>query len=116
MYLSKTWVVPGAGHTDELGFLFHSELTPSITPECLEDRSLRSFVELWTNFASYGNPTPENNKSKYLQGKSWIPLGEMDGLPVFDIGSTLEMKEDIPERDRMDVWWKVLNQWPLKKF
>lgn len=99
---------------DELGYLFHSELTPVITPESLEDRSLRSFVELWTNFASYGNTTPEDNK--YLQGKSWIPLGGLDKLPVFDIGCTLEMKEDIPERGRMDVWWKILNRWPLKKF
>lgn len=104
--LRKTF--SGAGHTDELGYLFHSELTPSITPESLEDRSLRLFVELWTNFASYGNPTPED--------KCWTPLGRLDRLPVFDIGSTLEMKEDIPERGRMDVWWKILNRWPLKKF
>lgn len=106
----------GVGHSDELGYLFHTSITPEIVPGSLEDRSVRTFVDLWTNFAIYGNPTPKQNQSQYLQGISWSPLGKLGNMPVLDIGDSLKVKDDIPERHRMDVWKSILMLWPLRKF
>ncbi|XP_066249768.1 protein disabled isoform X3 [Euwallacea similis] len=102
---------PGAAHTDELGYLFNSTITPAIIAGSLEDRSMRRFVELWTNFARYGNPTPIGTNLNV----TWEAVSSEDNIRVLDIGSELQMK-DIPEKSRLEVWWGLLKKWPLIKF
>lgn len=101
---------PGVCHADDIGYLFHSDITPEVRPGSLEDRNVRNFVELWTNFAEYGNPTP-NDKLNVL----WEPVTSEKNIKLLDIGEKLVFK-DIPERDRLDVWWKIFEKWPIVKF
>ncbi|XP_066249783.1 esterase B1-like [Euwallacea similis] len=103
---------PGVGHSDELGYLFHSSLTPPITPGSIEDKSMRKFVDLWTNFARNGNPALSQNSGS----PSWLRVKEEKHIAVMDIGTELEMKRDIPERNRLEEWWKILDKYPLRTF
>lgn len=76
----------------------------------MEDVSVRRFVELWTNFATFGDPTPSG--SHLVQ---WEPVTREDNIRVLDIGEKLVMK-DIPEQARLNVWWELLSKWPFVKF
>ncbi|CAH1125936.1 unnamed protein product [Ceutorhynchus assimilis] len=99
---------PGTCHGDELGYQFSSIITPTVEPGSLEDRSIRTFAELWVNFATYGNPTPHSNKL-------WKPVKMNQPIQVFDIGQTTGMI-NIPERERLDVWGKIFQKWPIVRF
>ncbi|CAG9768088.1 unnamed protein product [Ceutorhynchus assimilis] len=99
----------GVCHGDELGYLFSADITPPVTPDSLEDCSIRHFVELWTNFAIHGNPT-QNTKS----GEAWEPV-QKDNIKVYDIGKISKMTVP-PEVNRLEVWRKILKTWPLVDF
>lgn len=101
---------PGVSHEDDLGYLFHSDITPEIKPGSLEDKSVRTFVELWTNFAEYGNPTPDD-KLNVL----WKPVKSEEHIKLLDIGENLAFK-DIPEQKRVEVWSDILKTWPPVRF
>ncbi|XP_050293111.1 uncharacterized protein LOC126733761 [Anthonomus grandis grandis] len=101
---------PGVCHGDELGYLFDSEVRVQIQPGSIEDKSIRNFVNLWTNFAIHGNPV-EN-----MPGVTWKPVENSGNIKVLDIGEELKFLE-MPEKDRMDVWQReILNRWPLVRF
>ncbi|CAG9764858.1 unnamed protein product [Ceutorhynchus assimilis] len=108
--LHKTHL-PGACHADDLGYLFKSDITPEITPGSLEDKFIRIFVELWTNFATFGNPTA-NSKLNV----SWEPLVRDGSLKLLNIGKELEFI-DMPgsERKRVDTWMDIYNKWQPEK-
>nr|UUB32779.1 carboxylesterase COEC6 [Dendroctonus rhizophagus] len=92
---------PGASHADDLGYLWHMEVTPTFEPGSLEDRYMRIFVDLWTNFAQFANPTVDDSL-----GVSWRPLERKKELQVLDIGQPLEVKP-IPESDRINLWRQI---------
>ncbi|CAH2042747.1 unnamed protein product, partial [Iphiclides podalirius] len=46
---------PGATHADELFYLFNQGVVPSL----FENRMIDTMTTLWTNFAKFGDPTPE---------------------------------------------------------
>lgn len=70
--------------------------------------------KLWTNFAKYGDPTPDNIDSP-LPFK-WKPLKHVDpAAKDFDVDS-LEINTDCkmvknPYKSRMDFWRNVYKQW-----
>ncbi|XP_030759751.1 esterase B1-like [Sitophilus oryzae] len=101
---------PGVCHADDLGYLFHTEITPDIQKNSLEERSMKSFVRLWTNFAKFGNPTVGDD----LQ-ITWESLRNGSSLKLLDIGEKLVFK-DIPESERLDVWKQILNKFPFVRF
>ncbi|KAL0820065.1 hypothetical protein ABMA28_006010 [Loxostege sticticalis] len=47
--------MPGATHADELFYLFRLDFVPSL----FETDMIEKMTTMWTNFAKYGNPTPE---------------------------------------------------------
>uniref|UniRef100_A0A2A4JU07 Carboxylic ester hydrolase n=1 Tax=Heliothis virescens TaxID=7102 RepID=A0A2A4JU07_HELVI len=62
--------VPGAIHADELGYLFDmGMLKGDISPE--DQLMIDRLTTLWTNFAKYGNPTPETSD---LLPEKWVPI------------------------------------------
>ncbi|XP_072943069.1 esterase FE4-like isoform X2 [Epargyreus clarus] len=64
---------PGATHGDELFYLF--KVKPNL-PETIKDRKMIDrMTTLWTNFAKYGDPTP--NLTELLPLK-WHPIDKMD--------------------------------------
>ncbi|XP_076267509.1 esterase E4-like isoform X1 [Rhynchophorus ferrugineus] len=101
---------PGCGHGDELGYLFRTELSPVIEPNSLEEQSMKNFVTLWTNFARFGDPTPDERLSII-----WHPVDDADNLKLLNIDRILEYRE-VPEKERFTVWRKILEKWPLVKY
>nr|QIK02112.1 carboxylesterase 12 [Holotrichia parallela] len=49
---------PGSTHGDEILYIWDAQRRPDIQNGTVEDLVSKNMVELWTNFAIYGNPTP----------------------------------------------------------
>ncbi|XP_043248790.1 juvenile hormone esterase-like isoform X1 [Colletes gigas] len=78
----------GASHYDDVSFIFNMEILHAPTDPKHPYNQFRSkVVTLWTNFAKYGNPTPQGDKE--LGGVIWEPSGK-DGR-VFNISETFDM-------------------------
>ncbi|XP_018362333.1 PREDICTED: para-nitrobenzyl esterase-like isoform X2 [Trachymyrmex cornetzi] len=64
--------LPGVSHTEELGYLFFPEAVKSQfnftcpKPGSNDYKIVNNLVQMWTNFAKTGNPTPTTNL--------WLPL------------------------------------------
>ncbi|KAF7281955.1 hypothetical protein GWI33_003977 [Rhynchophorus ferrugineus] len=101
---------PGCSHADDLGYLFRTELSPVIEPGSVEERSMRNFVTLWTNFAKCGHPTPDESLSVV-----WHPVDDVDDLKVLNIDRELEFKR-VPEKERFEAWRKIMEKWPRVKY
>ncbi|KAF5281266.1 hypothetical protein FQA39_LY05152 [Lamprigera yunnana] len=67
----------GICHCDELIYLFRS--TKLFGPLLSQtDKSMRKLmIQMWTNFATYDNPTPSNDEYSNL----WTPVPNLQGLP-----------------------------------
>ncbi|KAJ8705290.1 hypothetical protein PYW07_011117 [Mythimna separata] len=88
----------GATHADELGYLFDYKIfvgEPNPEDQLVIDR----ITTLWTNFAKFGNPTPE--KTELLPIK-WEPITQTS-RPYLDINSDLTLGSR-PTHDRMAFW------------
>jgi len=90
--------LPGACHGDEVGYLF-STILPLPTGE-VEITAVRRMVKLWTNFAKYGNPTPDRDELNVL----WPPVTGC--INYLDIGEELVPSIN-PLPERMDCWKRV---------
>ncbi|XP_046751124.1 juvenile hormone esterase-like [Diprion similis] len=66
--------IKGAGHMDELAYIFRPEAFPDvpfIEPGSVEQIISERFLRLWTDFAKTGNPTP---KIDDLIRENWQPM------------------------------------------
>ncbi|CAH0713065.1 unnamed protein product, partial [Brenthis ino] len=61
--------VPGATHADDIFYLFNMPNVPSL----FENKMIDRMTTMWTNFAKYGDPTPEI--SDMLPVK-WLPANK----------------------------------------
>ncbi|XP_048007305.1 esterase FE4-like [Leguminivora glycinivorella] len=97
------------GHHAEIPYIFRLAIAGS--PPCKGSRdsvTTRSrVVKMWTNFAKYGNPTPDEN-DPLLQIK-WDPVENANKLNYLNIGSELTKGRN-PFRDRMAFWDDLLSQ------
>ncbi|CAH1162921.1 unnamed protein product [Phaedon cochleariae] len=95
--------LPGVCHADELGYLFKNSALPDVPKGSREDKTIRTFVELWTNFAASGNPT----LSSSTRGKSnleWKPM-ESGKIHLLDIGDEPKLVTNPEsERSRIEFW------------
>ncbi|XP_045484310.1 acetylcholinesterase [Pieris rapae] len=57
---------PGATHADELFYIFSQYLIPNL----FENQMIEKMTTMWTNFAKYGEPTPETTELLPLK---WHP-------------------------------------------
>lgn len=81
-------------------------LQESIEKDSQEDIAIRRCVTLWTNFAKYGNPTP----NEHDVGIIWKPL-EKDSLHFLDIGNELTVGTDYAP-ERIELWKFIFEQNP----
>ncbi|PZC78409.1 hypothetical protein B5X24_HaOG200116 [Helicoverpa armigera] len=90
--------VQGAVHADELGYLFDMVmLKGDITPE--DQLMIDRLTTLWTNFAKYGNPTPETSD---LLPEKWLPITKTT-QPFLDMDAHVTMGAR-PFREAMAFW------------
>ncbi|XP_050298539.1 juvenile hormone esterase-like [Anthonomus grandis grandis] len=103
--------IPGCSHGDDSGYLFKNQAALEIDPGSVEELSMRRVVKLWTNFAKYGNPTP--NEKEF--GVKWKPVMARQ-LNVLNIDKEFQMEIN-PEQVKLDVWREVYRQSPnLNKY
>ncbi|XP_046806067.1 juvenile hormone esterase isoform X2 [Lucilia cuprina] len=97
---------PGVCHGDEMGYLFKfGFFNLSLDPKSMEVLVKNRMVRMWTNFAKYGNPTPQHIDDNLLT-TTWQPINPndvMQNLNYMDITTNLEMKTN-PETERQQFW------------
>lgn len=98
--------IPGVCHTDDLFYLFESQILPTNETD-KENRSVlmrRNMCRMWTNFAKYGNPTPETDTSLPIK---WTPVdhNSLDKNCLY-IGDEIKMIKN-PDEDRVNFWKRI---------
>ncbi|CAG0887246.1 unnamed protein product [Darwinula stevensoni] len=88
----------GVGHGDDLLYLFDAKMIPPITTmEPMAFAIKNAFVRLWTDFATYLDPTP---KGKEVELPSWPLYTEkkpytyiIDAQPIVELGNIGEKRK-----------------------
>jgi len=102
----RLWEFPGAAHSDDLGYLFHTLFTPSVMETgSIEDLAWRNMVALWTNFAIYGNPTPDDSN-----GFVWPAVGENE-FNFVNITTNVTYSDVNPNQERMQFWYNLYEEY-----
>ncbi|KAL3286183.1 hypothetical protein HHI36_000694 [Cryptolaemus montrouzieri] len=97
----------GVCHADDIGYLFRSFFSKKVDPESREAKMVKQFVTLWTNFAKYGNPTPENKENEL--GVRWQPL-EKQKHHCLNIGDELKMESN-PFEENNKFWDEIYKEY-----
>ncbi|XP_058830425.1 esterase B1-like [Topomyia yanbarensis] len=104
----------GAAHIDEVYYLFSSPILKTEVPKTNKAYAMRQkMVRMWTNFAKYGDPTPDGEDSLPFR---WEPVENIapDSTDlrqnILSIGEEIKMME-MPERKRMDFWTELFRKY-----
>ncbi|KAF3430578.1 hypothetical protein E2986_07677 [Frieseomelitta varia] len=96
----------GTAHFDDVGYIFNSkELHAPTSPRNRFNRFRKRMVNMWANFAKYGNPTPKD-KNRMV---NWIDSSK-DGLQL-DINTVPRMHErftDKKEEEFQRLYYRIL--------
>lgn len=94
----------GVTHADELKLLFYiPKMKQNLSETSEEDITRRKMISLWTNFAKFGNPTPDP-----VDGVTWQPYGGDGQRHYLIIDTTLLADSDVLG-GRMDFMHSVLH-------
>ncbi|XP_045535871.1 juvenile hormone esterase [Papilio machaon] len=95
-------------HADELPYMFHMKLLADFLPEIENNSRLMELIDqvtkLWTNFAKYGNPTPDESL-----GVIWKPY-TLEGQDFLDIGENL-VAGTRPDKDELEFWEQIYTKY-----
>ncbi|KAI5639531.1 carboxylesterase family domain-containing protein [Phthorimaea operculella] len=92
-------------HCDDLPYLFPVKfMNQTVVKESREFQLIEKVTKLWTNFAKYGNPTPDNSL-----GVKWEPY-TIQHQHYLDIGDELTLKTK-PEYEDISFWEEVYRQY-----
>ncbi|KAK5643963.1 hypothetical protein RI129_007808 [Pyrocoelia pectoralis] len=95
-----TSALGGAGHYVEVFYLFYPDDPILRTKETESNRlTRRRMVKMWTNFATWGNPTPY--EEPLLQNVRWPTF--CDSESYLDIGSDLLLERE-PDKEHVQFW------------
>lgn len=93
--------IPGASHADELGYLFRQRLLNNELEEnSREMKMVQTMCKLWTNFAKYHEPTPDQRS---LLDFKWTPMTDEHNLNYLIIDDEIKMSSNL-HKNRMDFW------------
>lgn len=77
-----------------------------------DEAKVRSMMsKLWTNFAKYGNPTPDTNLGFIWEPVDYVEV-ETSSVPLkcLDINKTCKMVLN-PDRERIEFWKSIYERW-----
>ncbi|XP_026747784.1 bile salt-activated lipase-like isoform X2 [Trichoplusia ni] len=97
--VKKNLTSAGASHGDELGYLFSSDTFPEV-PDERDQYVIDVITKLWTDFAKYGNPTPETTE---LIPVKWTPVIDNKKRPYLNIDNPVRLESRV-FHDRMAFW------------
>ncbi|XP_045769192.1 acetylcholinesterase-like isoform X3 [Maniola jurtina] len=92
---------PLTAHGDDVGYLF--PLTPTVDMSSDAFKMIDQVTTLWTNFAKYGDPTPDDSL-----GTKWLPF-TLENEEYLDIGEVLESKT-FPDKEEVDFWESMFEE------
>ncbi|KOX67542.1 Esterase FE4, partial [Melipona quadrifasciata] len=103
--------LPGTTHGEDLQYLFHSKLAKNLGIKEHEVgsenfRMMDYFVQMWTDFAKTGNPTPRATK---LIPTIWQPITKGNEYVYLNIDKTLRMESSSKEEQRHN-WKRIKNK------
>ncbi|KAG4072767.1 hypothetical protein HA402_005244 [Bradysia odoriphaga] len=106
--LFKLESVFGASHGDELCYLFRchvfDELYENIADDSVEMRTIRAVTKLWTNFAKFGDPTPNDEPI------SFKPI-QKNLINFVDITNEGLIPALGPHKKFMDFWTDIFGRY-----
>ncbi|XP_063621556.1 esterase FE4-like [Cydia splendana] len=93
----------GACHADDLFYLFKPDFWPNYVEiwNKKDNEIISTMTKLWTNFAKYGNPTPESATDL----PRWSPSSR-EGLKLLHIGEEVKMGP-VPNPEAYEMWRRV---------
>ncbi|XP_013141550.1 PREDICTED: esterase B1-like [Papilio polytes] len=95
-------------HGDDLPYMFSmktfTENHTKIEVSSQEFKFIGQVTKLWTNFAKYGNPTPDGSL-----GVIWKPYS-LEGQDFLDIGNNL-VAGTAPDKDELEFWEHIFKQY-----
>ncbi|CAH0690199.1 unnamed protein product [Spodoptera exigua] len=93
----------GACHGDEMGYLFYfSRLNYRLDDDSPELAVSRRMVQMWTNFAKTGNPTPSVDYESVVDF-TWPQVNNTEHVSYLDINGNFTVQSD-PEAKRVKFW------------
>ncbi|XP_058456716.1 uncharacterized protein LOC131434086 [Malaya genurostris] len=101
----------GACHGDDIFYLFNSKMLPNLPESSDECRVRNLLIRLWTNFAKYDNPTPDQNDPLLMF--KWSPVKSIPKKSAkFDLDcleiSILPKMIQNPNEQRVQLWRQYL--------
>uniref|UniRef100_A0A8D8MGT3 carboxylesterase n=1 Tax=Culex pipiens TaxID=7175 RepID=A0A8D8MGT3_CULPI len=103
--------VPGACHSDDIFYLFNSKMLPNLRIDSEEYRIRSIMIRMWTNFAKYGDPTPELDADDDLLSVKWKPMGVFESaefnVDCLEIDVNPKMIRN-PCANRIQLWRRYL--------
>lgn len=104
--------IPLASHADDVFYLFGGTLVDraQLTRDSREWKMREKMCKLWTNFAKYDDPTPDDGNPLSFR---WLAVNAADivggsGFSHLVINEELKLVRNL-NKDRMDFWRKHLN-------
>ncbi|XP_050094048.1 uncharacterized protein LOC126576786 [Anopheles aquasalis] len=99
--------LPGAAHADELAYLFSgSAFKVQLEPDSASAQARDLVSRLWTNFAKFGNPTPDEQVGTL--GFQWAPVvptaEEPFQLHALELTNDAVTMIENPFAERMQFW------------
>ncbi|XP_021699617.1 acetylcholinesterase [Aedes aegypti] len=110
--LYKASNLKGASHGDDCLYLFNAAFLPRL-PRASEEQKVREqFIRLWTNFAKYGDPTPDGDdlRFKWKPVKKVVRTSPDFDLDCLDITSELRMIQN-PFQERKEFWRNMIKKY-----
>ncbi|CAH0586829.1 unnamed protein product [Chrysodeixis includens] len=97
-------------HADELMYLFNAHDVPLDNDVNSKDFiHIERITKLWTNFAKYGNPTPDGSL-----GVTWKPYTN-ENQNYLDIGNELKTGTS-PDAEELQFWENILQEFGQKLY
>lgn len=105
-------VILGAGHGDELSYIFTQTRRSPAEPGSVVDSAIKRLTTIWTNFAKYGNPNSKENDG--IVNVEWKPVAK-DELNYVNIDKDLSIGVN-PEAERIAFWDRLYESYPSAKY
>ncbi|CAD0249725.1 unnamed protein product [Spodoptera exigua] len=100
---------PVVAHSDDLMYLFSAIQQPILDMNSEEFKQIEVVTKLWSNFAKYGNPTPDDSL-----GVVWAPYS-LENQDYLDIGNDLKTGQ-APDDEEIKFWENLLTEFGEKLY